>query len=363
MRILDFLRPSTIIPLFKRGVSVFLQGPPGCGKSSILHDVRQILSDHFETDFGMHVEYVTTLDAPDVRGFLVPAKDKDGKPISYFTRSGIVPSDDYLKKHPYGLQVLEERSQGPMIVQSSVAPGVLERRFGNVVLPKTWWVISTGNRMEDRSGVVRPPMHLINRETVIEIDFDITSASVYWERVGMHPMGIAFAKSNPGVFVDSVPKDPKPYCTPRSFEAAMTYVSMAAGKMPDGTPNMNLPSDPVIQSVVCGDVGEGVAAQMFAYFKVADQLPTIEQIMRDPQGCKAPERLDAAYAAVQMCIHHADANNADKLWTYVERLPVDLQTSAAVSLIERQSGALLNSKKLNDWINKNRALIIATNAK
>lgn len=361
MRILDLLNPKFLGPMYEAGTSIMLEGPPGLGKSSIVrNDIVRILSEMTGEEFGYHEEMSTTLDAPDLRGFLVPSKDKEGKPISFFTRPGVAPSEDYLRRYKRGLYFIDERGQSGQLVQNAWCDTVLEKRIGSVQLPDGWWVWSASNRMEDRAAVVRSPMQLVNRERKITLHFDITSSAVYWERHKMHPMGVAFAKTKPGVFVDAVPKDPKPYCTARSYTETWKLLGNVAGLDADGSPNMQVPSNGIIQELVAGDIGDGTAAELFAYLKVADQLPTIEQVKRDPQGCKAPERLDAAYAAVQMCIHHAEPGNIDKLWTYIERLPIELQTSACKSFIERSGGALLNSPALGKWIAKNRALVIST---
>lgn len=361
MRILDITSPKFLGPMFETGTSIILKGPPGVGKSSIVrHDFVRILSEYTGETFGFHEEMSTTLDAPDLRGFLVPGKDKDGKAVSYFTRPGVMPSADYLRAHPFGVYFIDERGQSGQLVQNGWCPTVLDKEIGNEKLPPGWWVISASNRMEDRAAVVRTPMQLVNREREINLHFDITSSAVHWESIGMHPMGIAYAKAKPGIFVNEVPKDPKPYCTPRSYTETWKLLANFAGTDADGHPNMVVPSSTLIQELVAGDIGEATASELFAYLKVADQLPTIEQVLRDPLGCKVPERLDAGYAAVQMCIHHATPANIDKLWTFIERGPIELQTSACKSFIERSGGALLNSPALGKWIAKNRALVIST---
>jgi len=347
--------------MYEAGTSIILKGPPGVGKSSIVrNEVVQILSEYTGEEFGYHEEMSTTLDSPDLRGFLVPGKDAAGKAIAFFTRPGVMPSAEYLKHYKRGIYFIDERGQSGQLVQNGWCPTVLDKQIGNEYLPPGWWVWSASNRMEDRAAVVRTPMQLVNREREVNLLFDILSSTVYWERNNMHPMGTAFAKTKPGVFVNEVPKDPKPYCTPRSYTETWKLLANFAGTNEQGNPNMVVPSSGIIQELVAGDIGEGTAAELFAYLKVADQLPTIEQVKRDPQGCKAPERLDAAYAAVQMCIQHADASNIDKLWTYIERMPIELQTSACKSFIERSAGALLNSPALGKWIAKNRALVIST---
>jgi hypothetical protein len=123
---------------------------------------------------------------------------------------------------------------------------------------------------------------------------------------------------------------------------------------------MEIVTNFVHQEFVAGFIGDGQAAEVFAYLKCADQLPTIEQIEKAPDTCKCPDRLDAAYAGVQLCLHHAHADNIDSLWRWTERLPLELQTSAATSLLEKSGGALLNSKRLGTWIANNRALVLQT---
>jgi hypothetical protein len=371
MRQKDLLKSTTIVAWYESNTALHIMGPPGCGKTSISkNEIPAIIGKHLserlgkEIVCGVHEEVCTTVDAPDVRGFLVPAKDKNGKGISYFTRPGILPSEEYFEQHPYGIYILDERSQAQLLTQTALGPVVLDKQFGTEHrLPPGWRVISTSNRLSDKSAVIRPPMHLINRECQVHLEFDIDSASSWWENVNhMHPMGIAFAKARIGVFANEVPSSPSPYCTARSYTMAWDYLKNIAGLDADGNPNMKIVTDHVSQEFVSGYIGEGAAAELFAFLKVADELPEFEEILKNPEKAKCPDRLDAAYAGVQMCIHHATADNVDKIWTWIERLPVELQTTACKSMLDRSGGALLNSPNLSKWISKNRALVLKTTA-
>lgn len=362
MRMLDFIKEFP--HLYAAGTSVHLVGSPGGGKSSVLkHEIRDLLSDIYGERFGFCGDkelawLCPTLDAPDARGFLVPTKDANGEAASYFTKSPMMPSKAYLEQYPRGLMVLDERSAADLLLQKALAPAVLDKQFGDHILPPGWMVVSCSNRISDRAGVIRPPMHLINRECTIELETDATSWAVWAEKNGVHLMGIAFAKRFPGVaFAEAVPNTDGPYSTARSFTAAMNYLTLKAGVDNKGQARMDLPTDPRTQQVVNGHVGAGVGAQMFAFFKLHDKLPDIEDIEKDPLKAKCPDVLDAGYAAAQMCVHHAKPTNVDKLWTYVERLPRELQVSTAVSLIKRSGGVLINSKALGAWVAKNRALV------
>lgn len=367
----DLTKPTTIIPWFESNTALHLIGPPGCGKTSVCrNEIPEVLGKYLTEKLdqpitmGVHEETCPTLDSVDARGFLVPAKDKEGKGISYFTRPGIMPTKEYLAAHPYGIYILDERSQAQLLTQTALGPVVLDKKFGTEYqLPPGWRVVSTSNRLSDKSAVIRPPMHLINRECTIEVEFDIRAASAWWDNVNkMHPMGQAFAKSRPGSFVSEVPADPKPFCTARSYTMAWDYLKYVAGVDDKGNPNMNVVTELVHQEFVSGYVGDGVATELFVYLRVADDLPKIEEIINNPMGCKCPDRLDAAYAGVQLCLHHAEAKNIDPIWQWTERLPVELQTSACKSLLDKANGALLNTPRLSKWISKNRALVLQTTA-
>lgn len=351
------------VELYASGTALHMVGPPGVGKSEVTHTIRDILSAHFSEKFGYHDVLLPTVDSPDIRGFQMPTKGADGKPYSFYTRSALLPSREYLDAHPKGIYVIDERNSADQLTLKAIAPSVLWKRFGDEYLPPDWWVVSASNRVSDRSGANRAPRMLVNRERTMQIEPHVTSWAVWAEERSIHPMLIAFAKQHPGVvFSPEVPNNDDPFCTPRSFVSAAKLLALAAGVDSAGNPNMVIPNTGVVMQMVEGDIGPPACAELFAFLKVADELPTIEEILKDPKGCKAPKELSAAYAGVQMCIHFAQPGNIDKLWTYAERMPKELQVSAAKSLVEKGAGVLLNSPALNKWIMANKALINATNA-
>ena len=356
MKLIDLAR---IIPsLYETGTTLHMIGPPGIGKSEFIRSIPATLGAIYGEKFGYWEITAPTYDAPDIRGFVIPHKDAETqKPISITARSPIMPSEKYLRDHPRGVFFIDELNQSDMLMQKALSALLLERRAGDVQLGEGWMIIAASNRTEDKAGVVKPPMHNVNRQCIIQLQPDVEGwAYMYAEPNKLHPLCIAYAKKHAGSFSAQMPAKEDPYCTFRSFTKATKYLSHLAGET-NGKPNMILPNDALTQEIVGGYVGTAQAAQMFAFFKVADELPDIDDIIADPEQAKCPKRLDAAYAALQMCLHYASAKNVDPLWQYVERLPVELQVSAASSLIKASGGVLLNSKRLGAWVTKNKALI------
>lgn len=361
MRILDLKKIAGT--LHEAGDAVHLVGPPGCGKTDVIrNDIVALLSAKYQTEFGFHMSIAPTLDAPDYKGFLVPTKDAQGRLLSAFTRSPELPSDEYLAAHPRGIYFVDELSSAEHLTQKALASVLLEKQFGNYFLPPGWQVWVASNRAADRAGALKMLSHIQNRVTEIPIDNDALSWAVWAETHGIHPLLIAWAKSNPTVaFVDEVPGTGRPFCTARSIVRAAKKLQVglrrdAEGKLID----MELPSDSLIQQAVYGDVGEGAGSSMFGYLKVWDQLPTLEEIVANPMKAKCPDELSAGWAAGQMAIHFASKDNIDAIWTYTERLPREVQVSMAKSLLERSGSALLNSPTMIKWIHANKALITAS---
>jgi hypothetical protein len=364
MRVLDLVKLAPA--LYESGDTIHLIGPPGCGKSAVIqHEITEILSQKYGEKFGFHDSLAPTLDAPDYKGFLLPIKNPDGTAGSAFTRSPELPSREYLEAHPRGIYLVDELSSAEMLTQKALAPVLLSKRFGNETLPAGWQVWAASNRMSDRAGVVRQPSHVRNRVREIPLENDALSWAVWAEKVGIHPLIIAWAKSHPTIaFVNEVPATDKPFSTARSIARAANLLQVGLARDSDGKLiDMELPNDELTMMGVMGDIGEGAAADMFGFLKVYDKLPTLDEIEADPKKAKCPSDLSAGWAAGQMCIHYAKPTNIDKLWQYTERLPREVQVSMAKSLLERSGSVLLNSPSLVKWIHANKALITSSTGK
>lgn len=365
MRIQDLIKVAP--GLYKTGKAVHLVGPPGVGKSSVIsHDIRRLLGEIYNEEFGFGFMVAPTVDAPDIRGFLVPTKLPDGTPSSFYTRSAFVPDKEYLEAHPRGIFFIDERNSADVLTNKALSGVILDRQFGTTKLPDGWQIWSASNRVADQSGASKMLKMMINRECVLHLQSDAVSFGIWAEAQKMHPMMIAFARSRPGVvFAEEVPKSDEPFCTARSFAAASEYINATDGLNPDGSPNMQIKVDSLQMQVIEGFIGSSAAAELAAHFKLGDMLPTIDEVMNDPAKAKVPDasQLHAAYAAAQLLLHYAKPENINTLWTYAERLPREIQVSVATSLVARGGGVLLNSQKMTDWIRKNQALINVSHGK
>ena len=364
MKLIDLVKECVDLYACRHDGATELLSHPGIGKSTIVeNDFIEVLSQHYGEQFGLVSEHLATRDAPDIGGYMVPSKRPDGTAVSLYTLPYIMERVDreVAKGHNRGILFLDEYGQSDHLVQKATANLLLNGAIGEWRLPEGWWVVLASNFMNSGAGVNKSLNHVINRKGAIKVDFDLDGLLRFAERPenNIHPMIMGWWQAQPGAIMSEIPKDGSPFSTPRSQIAAAKYIRQ---KMGDNVDSMHIPDDERTQEVVAGRVGDATAALMFAYFKVANEIPTWNEIITDPMTAKRPNdtRLDAQYAAMAMCTYYADATTVDPAFKYITRLAKELQTSAAKSLLEKEGGALLNSPELSSWIAKNKALIMAT---
>jgi len=127
------VKPSLAIAILKSGLNVnvpmFLWGPPGIGKSQI---VAQVAAD-------------MSLPLIDIRAVLLDPVDLRGVPsVENGTTRWNPPN--FLPSEGEGLLFLDELSQAPDSVQSSLLQLVLDRKLGEYSLPDGWRILAAGNR-------------------------------------------------------------------------------------------------------------------------------------------------------------------------------------------------------------------------
>ena len=67
--------------------SVELRSGPGVGKDAAVSQAGTIISRRLSLAFASKSFFLTTVEAPDVRGFGLPGRDTDNSPIMTFTKA------------------------------------------------------------------------------------------------------------------------------------------------------------------------------------------------------------------------------------------------------------------------------------
>lgn len=276
------------------------------------------------------------------------------------------PTDALTKDH--GVVIfLDEWGKTPPDVKKVFAPMILERRIGPRMLPENTHVVLASNRAQDKSGEYDNPAHIENRRMKLDIRPDFKGWQRWAFRHGVHPLTIAFAERHISeVFRDSVPSEIGPFCTPRSLvkmdEALQTWTRHSTGKA-EG-PLEKLTSDALAMHMSAGWVGVAVSTGYHAFIRVADELPSLEEIKSKPKTCKLPEksRPDAVLVICNQLASTIDEKNSESYLTYVSRMPKEFQVSTATKFFERDPSvvkAIFTSSQFADWAHKNADIIQA----
>ena len=328
------MKPSSIRAALPKLVAkqrpVFLWGAPGVGKSDV---IRQIAEDH---KLELRDVRLSLLDPIDLKGF--PTIDTVKKQMSWLPA-------DFLPKKGKGLLFLDEMNSAPQSVQAAAYQLVLNRKIGEYKLPDGWSVMAAGNRASDRSVVHAMPAALANRFVHLDFDINVDDWSHWAMNNEIHTDLRAFIRFRPNLLhcFDSA-SNPRAFPSPRSWAFVNDIYKD------------NHSADDEYE-LIKGTVGEGAAAEFSGFVRQIKDLPTIDQVLLDPDGTKVPSSPAAMYAMATALDAKATTANIARIMKYTNRLPVEFQVVFVRSAIRRDN-KLTSTKSYMDWGIKNQNVLL-----
>lgn len=354
---------ATRMPLwYKGGRSVYLKSAPGRGKTSVLAAAPKIIGRPLGLNLGVVIISGPLLTPADSIGFLMPKKGttvtSDGNTIEIMESAYTDPfwfrTDEgkRLSEYDGGVIVVDEADKMDVDIKKIIGEAALSGRLGPHRLPKGWVVWMAGNRQSDRSGSTKELDHLINRRMEIDVSDDLESWNEWADTFEVHPLYKAFANQYTNImFSDGVPTKQGPWATPRSVSNMAFY---HASLLDD--PSDPLPSDPEIMEEMMGQVGEPATLQLNNFLKLEREMPSLESIIANPQSALAPKKPDAAMLVAHNLAHRVNAENADPLVTYMQRLPQEFSTVFCKATVRRDPRLVVHPA-FKKWASNNSTLI------
>ena len=251
--------------------SVFLWGPPGVGKSSI---VRKVAAD---ANMKLIDLRISQLAPTDLRGLPFV---QDGK--AHFAPPSFLPQDGT------GILFLDEANQASPSMMALAQQLILDRQVGDYVVPEGWFIVAAGNRTEDRAAVSQMPAPVANRFLHFNVESDLTSFKEYAIRKGLNEQIISFLNFRPQLLFD-FNKNATAWPSPRSWEFANTLL------------NIDLEIDAA--------VGQGASAEFYAYQSIYSRLPDVDAILSG-QSVEVPHEPSLMYAVCGALISRAKSAQA-----------------------------------------------------
>lgn len=286
---------------------VFIWGPPGIGKSSI---VREVGLDRKLPVIDLRA---SLLDPTDLRG--IPAIENGVSrwcPPSFLPKAGDQP----------GILFLDEINAAPPLVQASLYQLVLDRRIGDYVLPDGWTLVAAGNRQQDKAVTFRLSSALGNRFIHIDLDADMADWRNWAQDNRIHPLVLAFLAVKPNLLQKS-PGDEAAYPTPRSWHMLSALLDAF-----DGIEGC--------KDLVRGTIGEGVGIEFTEFCKKTLSEKTLRAIVNDAEKAKLPDALDELYLLISWLAFHADdIEILDAAAILLNRLPPEFGVVLATDILRK----------------------------
>ncbi len=240
--------------LSERKVPVFLWGPPGIGKSSIVAQIAQ------EKNIGFIDLRLSLLDPTDLRG--IPFFDAKNN-AAIWAPASFLPDESQKE----GILFLDELNTAAPMVQASAYQLILDRKIGEYTLPEGWSIIAAGNRESDRGVVFRMAAPLSNRFIHLEMESSVEVWMVWAVEKGIDSSIIGFISYRPdALFTFDTQNDSRSFATPRTW----AYVNEVLSSEPDAD---------LLMPLISGAIGEELAAAFLGFRVVASELPDIDSIM------------------------------------------------------------------------------------
>ena len=192
--------------------SFLLLSAPGIGKSEMVYEAAQEAG----------------LPCRSLLGTQIAPEDVSGVPRIVGERSVFCPPRVLLPERPEPFCLfLDELPACAPDVQKAFYSLLLERRLGEHSLPKGTWVVSAGNRLQDRALVRAMSSALVNRVTILQIRHDVDEWLAWAQRSGVRREIRSFIGTVPDALMRPVPADPVPFSTPRSWAHLSRAFDMA----------------------------------------------------------------------------------------------------------------------------------------
>jgi len=315
------LLKETLKSLFPIKRTVCIEGPPGGGKTTIVHQVAE------ELDVPVIERHMPTMLVEDF-GILFP----DGSAQLHYKLPDWFPVKG--KAPERGILLFDDRNQASSDLQKVLANICQARTLHGIPMPDGWQVISTGNRQGDRAGANRVLSHLRNRESVLELETHLDDWTSWAMTNGVKAEVTSFLRFRPHLLHDFDPQRDQ-NATPRSW---VEGVSDVLGTVPNEA------------EFECfrGAVGEGAAAEFVGFVRIWRKLPNPDAILLNPTTTNVPTDPATLYALAGAIANRATEGNFERVCTYAERMPPEFSV-LTISYAARRNPDLANTQAFTKW--------------
>lgn len=302
--------------LISKKASVYLIGPPGGGKTSVLQQAATAFGwDGIRTDVHpdpSHQSYgyiEITVPTKLVEDFGIPDMVTSGKSFGYKMPEWF-PYEGHPTYPKNGFINFDDRGQAGADLQKVIANIQEARNLHGVPLMAGWSVVSTGNRVTDRAGASRVLSHLADREIELTFETNLDDSCAWALANNIHPAIIAFWRFKPSSLHDFDSTRDK-NATPRGWCHPTNGINAIIGTV---SPQAEL-------ECFQGRIGEGHGVEFKAFMDMYRKLPNPDAVLLNPDTHAVPTEGSVLYALSGALARRATDNNMKRVMTFANRMP------------------------------------------
>jgi hypothetical protein len=259
---------------------VFIWGPPGIGKSSLVQQFAAAVG----------------LPCVSLLGSQLAPEDLIGVPQIVDGTSRFCPPRLIARDEPYCLFLDELNACSPE-VQKAFYSLIHERRIAEYHLPEGSVVVGAGNRAQD-SAIVKPMSSaLLNRMVHVQLKVSHREWLEWAAAGGLHPLVLDYVRARPDHLWSPPPKTEEPFSTPRSWHMlsdALYGCGVAPGEIGEPAP------DDLIGLLAEGCLSPAHAQQFRAFVKQLRGSHRLAAILKGESAWpREPEDRDVLYFLAQ----------------------------------------------------------------
>jgi hypothetical protein len=311
----------------KTGTSVFYWGPPGIGKSALAEMITSLAGRTLVILIG------STCEATDFGLPVVDVEVIDGEKRTRLIR---VPIDEIARCTKPGMVLfLDEFTGVPPSVRQPLLQLALLKRVGNTQLDPDTWILAAANQPEFAPAAQEIDAATGNRYAQCELRPNLKDVCDYMSNLGEPGSAlrdtaldwVGTVQAEPAILQLTPPDESvqcgAPWASPRAAEMGIRALAECRQEGDE---------DGFQHSVLSGVWGEKTAGLFMGVMKYRAHLPSVDEILKDPEQCKCPDSPQYQIAAVGL-LTRAAQRDAYAAYIYAARLRPEMRMAATRALL------------------------------
>jgi|TARA_B100001093_G_scaffold134661_1_gene127184 hypothetical protein len=318
-------------------LNTMIWGGPGIGKSEIPQQVADDLGVKL-LDFRANL-----FDPVDVRGIPhIVSNPVHGDQTSW-AAPDIFPTVE--RDGERGIFMIDELPTAPPATQNAFLQLLLTRQVGNYTMPDGWSVVSAGNRLTDGAAVYQMPKPVCNRLMHYDLEPNLDVWCDWALKNEIHTTLVSFMRYRPNLLY-SFKADEYAFPTPRSW----SFVDKRLGLTDD------IHADRMFYGIAAA-VGDGPAGEFLAFAKVANKLPDIDNLIKNPTTYMPTDDPAVLYALTGAVSARAQDDKMENIMKLTSKLPVEFQVVLVKGILAIDRNFIQHTT-INAWIQKNSNVVL-----